>query len=210
MTTGRRVACWISKATRTQIHVNARAPTPTHTHEGTRMHLNAHTQNYVRYFFSTATMVSGTRLIVTLYVHCLYCCYICHYERFISDTKMEAIFCSVTLVFSYHSGQCHNLEDCVVNLTILETSGRKMVACYVFCISYYKHSYAVDHSVLAGLSPLLFCHCKVKPYNFFPHPYWYLRVRRWSALHDLRCITYEYLHSSLYAYTAQRSRKTSS
>ena len=32
MTTQRRVACWISKATHAQAHVNARAPTPTHTH----------------------------------------------------------------------------------------------------------------------------------------------------------------------------------
>jgi hypothetical protein len=56
-----RITCWISKATKAQKHVRARAPTPTH-----RPICN-------NYCFSTATIVSWTRLKVTLYVHCLSC-----------------------------------------------------------------------------------------------------------------------------------------
>ena len=62
----RRVACWIIKATRAQAHASARAPTPIHTLAQARMH--AHTQKYVRYCFSTAKMISRTRLSVTLCV----------------------------------------------------------------------------------------------------------------------------------------------
>ena len=56
-----RVARWLSKATRAQAH----ARTPTHTH--------THTEISNTYFFSTATVVTRTRLSVTLYVHCLSC-----------------------------------------------------------------------------------------------------------------------------------------
>jgi hypothetical protein len=64
-----RVACRISKATRAQGHASARAPTytDTHTHRNTCC-------------FSTATMVSWTRLIVTLYVQCLSCFLFLHAE----------------------------------------------------------------------------------------------------------------------------------
>ena len=51
----RRVACWISKATRAQAQTHSRA----------------HTEIRKTYCFPTATMVSRTRLSVTLYLHCL-------------------------------------------------------------------------------------------------------------------------------------------
>jgi hypothetical protein len=57
MTIWRRVACRISKA--------ARARTHTHTH----------TEIYNTDCFSTLTMVSSTRLKITLYVHCLHACF---------------------------------------------------------------------------------------------------------------------------------------
>ena len=50
-----RVACWVSKSTRT--HARGRA----------------HRQLCNTYCFSTALIVSRTRLSVTLYVHCLSC-----------------------------------------------------------------------------------------------------------------------------------------
>jgi hypothetical protein len=56
----RRVACWISKATRAQ-HTSAPVHTHTHTH--------THTQICNIYYFSTVTIVSWTRLNVTLYIH---------------------------------------------------------------------------------------------------------------------------------------------
>ena len=60
----RRVACWISKATRAQARANARA----RTHEHTRKH--ARTYKYARHCFSTATVVFWlTCLNITLYVH---------------------------------------------------------------------------------------------------------------------------------------------
>ena len=64
-----RVACWISKSIRTYSH--ARVHAPVYPHARTRKH--AHTDQYVTHCLSTATMVSWTRLIVTLYVHWLYC-----------------------------------------------------------------------------------------------------------------------------------------
>ena len=54
-----RLACLIIKATRAQAH--ARAPTATHT------------EIRNTYGFSTTTLVSRTRLSVTLCVHCLSC-----------------------------------------------------------------------------------------------------------------------------------------
>ena len=67
-----RVACWINKAICTYAHAHAHAPEYPHT----RTHTQActHTPICNTYCFSTATMVTRTRLIVTLYVHCLYCC----------------------------------------------------------------------------------------------------------------------------------------
>ena len=46
MATWRRVACWISKATRAQAHVSVRSPTPTHPHPHT--HAHTHTHKYIR------------------------------------------------------------------------------------------------------------------------------------------------------------------
>ena len=58
MTICRRVLCWISKAKHAEAHACASATTP------------SYTQKYVILFF-TVTVVSRTRLIVTLYVRCL-------------------------------------------------------------------------------------------------------------------------------------------
>ena len=60
-----RAAYWINKATREKAHVHALATTYIHTH--------THTEVCNTYCFSTATMVSWRRLIVTLCVHCLSC-----------------------------------------------------------------------------------------------------------------------------------------
>ena len=46
MTIWRRVATWISKATRAQAHARARGPTHTYTYACTRMHFRAHTQTH--------------------------------------------------------------------------------------------------------------------------------------------------------------------
>ena len=46
----RRIACWISNATRPQAHTSARAPTPTQTHTRTRTR-SPHTQKYVILLF---------------------------------------------------------------------------------------------------------------------------------------------------------------
>jgi hypothetical protein len=73
----RRVACRLNKCTRMQEHARARAPvsTHTHTHSSARTHsptrAHVHTRICNTYCFSAATMVSRTRLIVTLYVYCL-------------------------------------------------------------------------------------------------------------------------------------------
>ena len=64
-----RVACWINKISRTKAYARAPTSTPTRTHA--RMH--THTEICNTYCYYMATMVSGTRLIVALYVHCLYC-----------------------------------------------------------------------------------------------------------------------------------------
>ena len=65
------VACWIGKNTRVQAHASARVPTPTHTHALTRT--NTHPEICKTYCFSTAKMISRTRLSLTLHVHCLSC-----------------------------------------------------------------------------------------------------------------------------------------
>ena len=71
----RRVACWVSKATRAQAHVRARATTFIHIRMHTHAPPRAHTHREIcsNCCFFTATMVSRTRLIVTLCVHCLSC-----------------------------------------------------------------------------------------------------------------------------------------
>ena len=77
----------ISKLTCAQAYARASAPTPTphhthtraractHTHASFNGHTHTHTEICNTYCFSMATMVSLTRLIVTLYVHCLSCFY---------------------------------------------------------------------------------------------------------------------------------------
>jgi hypothetical protein len=62
-----RVACWISKPTRTHAHAQTHAPRHAHTRSRT------HIEIYNTYCFSMATMVTHTRFSVTLCVHCLSC-----------------------------------------------------------------------------------------------------------------------------------------
>jgi hypothetical protein len=73
----RRVACRVSKATRTYKHARARAATHTHTRTHAqaliRARTHTHTQMFNTYYFSTETIVSLTRLNVTFSVHCLSC-----------------------------------------------------------------------------------------------------------------------------------------
>ena len=70
-----RVACWISKATRSKAHSRASPPTSTSTPAHAYSH--AHTPTEISrvniYYFSTATMALWTRLNITLFVHCLSC-----------------------------------------------------------------------------------------------------------------------------------------
>ena len=56
MSIWRRVACWISKATRAQTKARARAPTHTNisTHALTYIHARTHAEIYNGYCFSTA------------------------------------------------------------------------------------------------------------------------------------------------------------
>ena len=73
-----RVASWISKDTRAKIHFYAVQPhqhPTTHVlaHTQTRIHTHSHTEVCNIYLFSTATVVTQTRLIVTLYARCLSC-----------------------------------------------------------------------------------------------------------------------------------------
>ena len=66
--------CWISRATLAQAHASARAPT---LQERTCTHSQTHTQThkgiYKTYCFFTETVISWTRLSVTLYIYCLSC-----------------------------------------------------------------------------------------------------------------------------------------
>ena len=57
-----RVACWISKATRTKAHARARVPTPTHASTRTYSPTHAHT--------NTPTVVSRTRLLTPVSCQC--------------------------------------------------------------------------------------------------------------------------------------------
>ena len=66
-----RVACWISKATCTFAHAHAHQPGYPHAH--THAYACTHRPICDTYCFSTATMVSWTRLNVTLWIHCLSC-----------------------------------------------------------------------------------------------------------------------------------------
>ena len=58
---------------RTNLHANEHARARAHTHTRTHTHTHTHTKKNVRHCFCTATMVSWTRLSVTVYVHCLSC-----------------------------------------------------------------------------------------------------------------------------------------
>ena len=66
-----RVACWISKDTCTYPHAHAQVPG--HLHARTHAQACTHRPICTTYCFSTTTMVSRTRLSVTLHVHCLSC-----------------------------------------------------------------------------------------------------------------------------------------
>ena len=70
-----RVACLINKDTCTYAHAHAHAPgyPPARTHARTHAQACTHRPICNIYCFSTATVVSWTRLSVTLYVHWLYC-----------------------------------------------------------------------------------------------------------------------------------------
>ena len=76
-----RVVCWLSKATRAQEHDRVCAPTPTNTYANTNRYActpslqQARTHTGIRntHFFSTATVVSKTRLNISLYVYCFSC-----------------------------------------------------------------------------------------------------------------------------------------
>ena len=70
-----RAACLISKATRAHAHPSTHAPphAGAYVHALTRARTDTHSQTEIcnTYCFSTATMVSWTLPIVTLYVNCL-------------------------------------------------------------------------------------------------------------------------------------------
>ena len=80
------VVCWVSKGTRAQAHAHALA------HAFTR----AHAQECVILLF-TATMVSWTRLSVTLHVHCLssykllHWCTATHYRPWTAHWKLTSL-----------------------------------------------------------------------------------------------------------------------
>ena len=67
------LAYWISKPTRAQAHACACASTPARTHTPALAYARAHREIYNTYCFSTVTVVTWTRLRVTLCVHCLSC-----------------------------------------------------------------------------------------------------------------------------------------
>jgi hypothetical protein len=72
-----RIPSWISKTTHAHAHAHAHAPWHSPKHARTHACVRTHTHRKIcnTYCFSTATIVSQNRLIVTLYVHCLYCIY---------------------------------------------------------------------------------------------------------------------------------------
>ena len=101
-----RVACWINKTTRSHAHADAHALGHPHT--------PTHTPICNTYCFSTATVVSWTRLSVTLYVHCLYCCNSLHLTVSVKSTV-------TVLLFRLHILQHVKLLDhsrCYFNLQI--------------------------------------------------------------------------------------------
>jgi hypothetical protein len=84
MTVWRHVACWIIKDT----------PARARTHTNTLSHIHTYTTMCNTYCFSTATMVSWTRLVLTLYVHCLSCCpliYMCVCDSQASGSRLVTV-----------------------------------------------------------------------------------------------------------------------
>ena len=75
----RRVACWVSKATRSQAHSSARAPTlnPSHTHELTHTHTHTHTHkqicNTCCFFHGNNGFVNARHCYVTRTLRVLLC-----------------------------------------------------------------------------------------------------------------------------------------
>jgi SNF family Na+-dependent transporter len=88
MTIWRRVACWVIKATRAS---STRQRLCTHTHP--RTHTQTH--KYVTHRFFTSTVVSWSRLVVTLYAHSLSCLVI--WEILSNDLRIIAVNKYVTL-----------------------------------------------------------------------------------------------------------------
>ena len=68
-----RIKCWINKTTRTHAHAQADAPLHTRMHVPTLAHAHTGMCNTYCLFFFAATMVSQTRLNVTLHIPCLSC-----------------------------------------------------------------------------------------------------------------------------------------
>ena len=73
-----RFACWISQATRSQAHAYALAHPHLRTHSCTHAHgySRSHAEIRSTHCFSTSTVVSWTPFNVTLYVHCVSCCWV--------------------------------------------------------------------------------------------------------------------------------------
>jgi hypothetical protein len=94
-----RVACWISKAICTYAHAHAHAPEYPHA----RKHAQActHRPTFNTYCFSTATIVSWTRLNVTLYVHCL--CWILIEQWVAWSSDQHALVNIMYIIFLWYS-----------------------------------------------------------------------------------------------------------
>jgi hypothetical protein len=67
-----RVACWISKATRTQVNASSREPIHTQTYASTRTHMRAHICT-LKYEILAFFFPRQQRLDVKLHKHCLSC-----------------------------------------------------------------------------------------------------------------------------------------
>jgi hypothetical protein len=83
-----------------QVYTHAYACTRTHTHLGTRTHAHTrtHTDTCNIYWFSTAPVVTRTRLNATLYVHCLSSCLSFQAFKYAADTRLTAAeTCAITV-----------------------------------------------------------------------------------------------------------------
>ena len=121
------VACWISKAKRAHSHDHALAHSQTHTRVHTHEHalLHAHTlkralsKKCISSCFSMATVVTWTRLNVTLCVHCLSCCLFLHSLRI---QCVVVAFQPVVLRYiikAKHANQCSFISQLTHLLRIL-------------------------------------------------------------------------------------------